>query len=76
MLYKNTSRITKTFYGVSVKPGETKDVAGYVNDPDFVLLAKMPKEPPKRVQPVEPTSTKKEKITRKEDSVDGTDSNK
>lgn len=36
--YKNTSRVTKTFYGVTFKPNETKDVSGYINDPKFIRV--------------------------------------
>lgn len=38
MKYKNNSRVTKTFYGVTFKPGETKDVNGYINDPNFIRI--------------------------------------
>lgn len=31
MFYKNTSYSNKTFYGVTFKPGETKEVDGYIN---------------------------------------------
>lgn len=30
--YKNTSRASKTFHGVTFKPGETKEVSGWIND--------------------------------------------
>ena len=44
MFYTNGSSITKTFHGVTFKPGETKEVFGVINDPTFVLSFK---EPPK-----------------------------
>lgn len=45
--YLNTSVTTKTFWGVTFKPGEAKEVKGYINDPAFVRLPTMPVEPPK-----------------------------
>ena len=37
-LYKNTSRMTKTFHGVTFRPGETHSVTGYINDPEFIRV--------------------------------------
>lgn len=48
--YRNTSRATKTFYGVSFRPGEEHDVPGYINVPGFIRVADLPKEPPKAVK--------------------------
>lgn len=45
MYYKNCTSTVKTFYGVTFKPGEIKDVIGYINSPGFVRTSK-PKEPP------------------------------
>ena len=44
MFYTNGSAFTKTFHGVTFKPGETKEVFDIINDPTFVLSFK---EPPK-----------------------------
>ena len=38
MFYKNTSYFVKTFYGVTFKPGETKEVADYINHPFMVRV--------------------------------------
>lgn len=38
--YKNLSLATKTFYGVTFKPGEEKDVPGFINDLKFVRVSK------------------------------------
>lgn len=38
MRYKNTSRITKKFRGVEFKPGETKTVKGFINDPLMIRV--------------------------------------
>lgn len=38
LVYKNTSRTTKTFHGVTFKPGETHPVSGYINDSSFVRV--------------------------------------
>lgn len=61
MLYKNNALTAKTFYGVTFKPGDVKDVPGYINDVHFVRVSSMPKEPPKRVESVDkpaPRSTR------------------
>lgn len=47
MLYTNLSLITKTFHGVELRPGETKEIPGIVNDPKVVRSSKR-QEPPKR----------------------------
>ena len=54
MFYKNNSVVTKTFYGVTFKPGEIKEVPGYINYKHFEIVAapkQLPKEPPKVKQP-------------------------
>lgn len=38
MKYKNLGRTTRTFYGVQFKPGEVKDVPGYINAPRFSIV--------------------------------------
>lgn len=77
MLYTNNSSATKTFHGVTFKPGETKDVPRYINHPSFVRAKEMPKEPPKRVDSAKPTSQKPEnKIDNKEEDTSGSDSSK
>lgn len=78
MIYKNTSTIQKTFHGVTFKPGDIKEVPGYINDRGFVRVAELPKEPPKRKESAKSTSSKEEKEqpeTKKEDVVNGSDSN-
>ncbi len=71
MVYKNTSYITKKFYGVEFKPGDVKEVTGYINDPKMIKMSYIPKsEPPRKIvksEPVKQTSTK---------SPERTDSNK
>lgn len=62
MVYKNTSYITKKFYGVEFKPGDVKEVTGYINDPKMIKMSCTPKqEAPKKLvksEPVKQTSTK------------------
>lgn len=36
--YKNLSLATKTFYGVTFKPGEEHDVPGYINVSKFIRV--------------------------------------
>lgn len=38
MKYKNTSYTEATFYGITFKPGEIKDVPGYINNPHFIRV--------------------------------------
>ena len=45
MVYRNNSFISKTFYGVTFLPGSIHDVKGYINDPNFVRLPKLPSKP-------------------------------
>lgn len=60
LLYKNVSDSAKTFYGVTFKPGEVKEVPGYVNHRKMIrvdesALPKVtPAAEPKKVKPVAP----------------------
>lgn len=36
--YKNIGTVTKKFYGVEFKPGDTKSVDGYINANSFVRV--------------------------------------
>ena len=38
MTYKNLSNTTKTFYGVTFKPGESHDVPGFITNLDFIIV--------------------------------------
>lgn len=51
--YKNLSLATKTFYGVTFKPGEEHDVPGYINVSKFIRVDN--KEVSKK--PASPAST-------------------
>ena len=42
MLYTNISCSVKTFYGVEFKPGETKEVPGYINHPRMIVASSLP----------------------------------
>lgn len=37
-IYKNISLATKTFYGVTFKPGDVKEVKGPINHPRFIRV--------------------------------------
>jgi len=70
LIYKNISCTTKTFYGVTFRPGEVKSVPGYINDPNFIRVFSMPKEPPKRVESQKKSAPKSvEKPQKEKDSV-------
>lgn len=70
LVYKNNSKVTKTFHGVTFKPGEVKECPGYINDVTFIRLSSMPKEPPKVVE------IPKKSETSKVDKVKSADSTK
>ena len=85
MLYKNISLTQKTFHGVTFKPGEIKEVPGYINNRGFIPVDEMPQEPPKRVEPKKQVASKQEsskeskqesKNSKKEELVNGSDSDK
>lgn len=38
MKYKNIGMTSKTFYGITFKPKEVKEVPGYINDPKFIRM--------------------------------------
>lgn len=42
MLFKNVGSTTKTFFGVEIKPGEIKDVEGYINAKHFIRVDRKP----------------------------------
>ncbi len=58
LVYKNISKVTKTFHGVTFRPGEIKEVSGYINSKYFVRYPSMPKEPPKSVEKPKKVVTK------------------
>ncbi len=65
MLYKNISYSAKTFYGITFKPGEVKEVPGYINDIKMVVvdaseLKRAIKQP---MTPVEKPKKSPEKIS-------------
>lgn len=78
MFYQNNSKATKTFYGVTFKPGERKAVPGYINDKDFERCCKpVSKEPPKTQskstsQSNKSSEEKPKEEKPKEEPVDGT----
>lgn len=45
-VYKNSSYAVKTFYGVTVNPGDVKVFPGPINDKCMRPISNLPKEPP------------------------------
>lgn len=39
MVYKNLSRTTKTYFGVTFKPGDVLEVPGRINDSNFISVS-------------------------------------
>lgn len=57
--YRNTSVAAKTFYGTTFKPGEERDVPGYINDPKMIRIdfnCSEPKELPKATAKTAPVT--------------------
>jgi len=73
LVYKNISKYERTIRGITFKPGEIKEVPGYLNDPWFVRLSSMPVEPPKAVETIKKSKKKDEET--KEEVSDGADNN-
>lgn len=84
MIYKNLSSATRAFYGVEFKPGDVKEVPGYINVPHFIRVQSLP-ETVSDEQSIEPEAVseteqkvdgrRKFKKILKEEITDGSDSN-
>ena len=81
MIYKNLSRATKTFYGVTFRPGDVHEVPGYINDPKFVkvfgvtLIPESAENVSSSDSVSEPTAKRtRTKTTKEEVITNGTDS--
>lgn len=76
MFYKNVSLSEKTFYGVNFKPGETKEVDGYINnlfmirveEPEQNITKEPLQEPAKQQKPSSDKSKKGEEKKVESDS--------
>jgi hypothetical protein len=83
MIYKNLSFTTKTFYGVTFKPGEEHEVPGYINHPKFLRLTAFSakhddqKNPEKdtKSESSKKTTTSSKTATKKEVNLDGANNN-
>lgn len=89
MIYKNLSRTTKTFYGITFKPGESHDVPGYINCSKFVRdfraetsdkatqsaeqASKLTESASQVTEPMVTKSSARTKATKKEELTNGTD---
>lgn len=74
MVYKNMSHATKTFYGVTFKPGDQHDVPGYINDPKFVRLENITVSAVTNCAPAKKSATtkgSKSKVVKEEAKQDG-----
>lgn len=56
MVYKNISNSKKQFYGVTFKPGEVKEVPGFVND-KHMIASTLPPAVKTDAKPVKPTKS-------------------
>lgn len=76
MIYKNNSITTKTFYGITFKPGDIKFVPGYINNKGFIQIKSVPKELPKSTEEIETVVSKKRGRPKKTKSNNTSVSNK
>lgn len=75
--YKNLSLATKTFYGVTFKPGEEKDVPGFINDLKFVRVPNLSKKSNvDSVKKLDTTKVKSENFVTQGGKIDGADTDK
>ena len=75
--YKNLSLATKTFYGVTFKPGEAKDVPGFINDLKFVRVHNLSKKPNvDSVKKLDTTKVKSKNLVTQGGKIDGADTDK
>lgn len=72
--YKNTSLAVKTFYGVEFRPGDVREVPGFILDPAMIRYNGTPKEPPKAEHVVK--SLNKSAPIRKNERKQSNESNK
>ena len=66
MKYKNCGFITKTFYNISINPGEVKDFPGFVNSTNIIRVFEMKKKKIKKVE-IKQVEMKAEKVEKHED---------
>lgn len=77
MIYKNLSRTTKTFYGVTFKPGSSHEVSGYITNPDFITVSCADETPnAKKQATAKKQVVQKEKAQKGDELTSGTDCNK
>lgn len=72
MTYRNTGILTKTFYGVTFNPGESKNVPGYINDPSFVISSVEHIEQNNKEDKIEKPSKQNKESRQKADTVEST----
>lgn len=72
MFYKNLAYSEKTFYGVTFKPGEIKEVPGFINDDNFIAVKK-PEDKPKEVVAEEPKPASQKKEDKKSEQRKATE---
>lgn len=80
MVYKNISSSTKIFYGVTFKPGDIREVPGYVNDRHMIIAtlpsnnkqeSKVVKQQPKKSLENDDKVIEKESTNNKEEQNNG-----
>lgn len=61
MKYANLSSTSKTFHGITIKPGEVKDFPGYVNHPDMYMVGDISlSKPAKKIAEKKPIKNSKQ----------------
>lgn len=78
LAYKNVGRITKSFHGVTFRPGQSAFITKFVNDPDMIRIAVdsvtiAKKSPSKQFSKNVKDDEKETTTIIKEEQPDGTD---
>lgn len=74
MFYKNLSNSVKTFYGITFKPGDIKEVPGFINN-KYMIVVDEPKQPAKPQQP-KPSPVAEKKPEPKKEQQSSSEANK
>lgn len=73
MRYKNCGNLVKTFFGITIKPGQTKDFPGFVSSQDMIRVYETDIDnKPKRGRPKKSEKADSPSINSDKPSIDNT----
>ena len=76
LFYKNISRTTKTFHGITFEPGDIKQSPKYINAVGFIRVDPASQEPPKQTEDKSADKSKPQKDVTKPEKVEPKKENK